>query len=120
MGYQKGGTNGFSIYNILISGPYVNGVSITYGNPRKHICTYTIGQSGQGNNNDNNCPCASFPGSLPPSFVHENYYNCECGAMFNADGYFTDDPVWDGEGCSSDNSCCSEPNLVLLPDTIDC
>ena len=24
--------------------------------------------------------------------------------------YFIDDPVWDGEGCSVDNSCCSEPN----------
>ena len=40
--------------------------------------------------------------------------------MFNADGYFIDDPVWDGKGCSSDNSCCSEPSLVLLPDNIDC
>ena len=25
--------------------------------------------------------------------------------------YFTDDPVWDGEGCSNDNNCCSDPNL---------
>ena len=31
--------------------------------------------------------------------------------MFTADGYFVDDPVWDGDGCSSDNNCCSEPSL---------
>ena len=70
------------LYTIIISisGPYLDGVSVTYGNPRKHIWTYTIGWSDQGNNNNNNCPCASFPASLPPSFVHENYY-CESGAM---------------------------------------
>ena len=33
------------------------------------------------------------------------------GTMFNAEGYFTDDPVWDGVGCSGDNSCCSESSL---------
>ena len=24
---------------------------------------------------------------------------------------YTDDPVWDGDGCSNGNSCCSEPSL---------
>ena len=31
--------------------------------------------------------------------------------MFYTDGYHTDDPVWDGEGCSSNNNCCSEPSM---------
>ena len=25
--------------------------------------------------------------------------------------YYNNDHVWDGEGCSVDNSCCSEPSL---------
>ena len=24
---------------------------------------------------------------------------------------YIDDPVWDGKGCSSENNCCSDPNL---------
>ena len=36
---------------------------------------------------------------------------CESGTMFNAGGYLTDDPVWHGDGCSSGNSCCSEPSM---------
>ena len=46
VGYQKGSTDGFSSVKLnsrSISGPYVDGVSITYGTPRKHIWTYAIG-----------------------------------------------------------------------------
>ena len=25
--------------------------------------------------------------------------------------YYTSDSVWDGTGCSSENSCCAQPNL---------
>ena len=59
-----------------------------------------------------NCPCPQFPGSLPPSFVHNNYY-CESGSTVrpNVANYYPNDPVWDGQGCSSNDSCCSEPNL---------
>ena len=57
-----------------------------------------------------NCPCSKFPGALPPSFVHDNYY-CQSGAMLRGSGVETENLVWDGEGCSNDNSCCSDPNL---------
>ena len=29
----------------------------------------------------------------------------------NDNNYYVDDPLWDSEGCSIDNSCCSEPSL---------
>ena len=45
-------------------------------------------------------------------FMHENYY-CESGSYSKPGwgNYFTNDTVWDGEGCSNENGCCAEPNL---------
>jgi len=110
IGYQKGRTNAFQATSKSIDDPYVDGISITYGTPRKHIWTYAVGHDEVGSSSC--CPCTKSGGPLPPSFVHENYY-CESGS-YNTPStkeYFTSDPVWDGEGCPSKNSCCSEPNL---------
>ena len=119
VGIQKGTTDGFASSHYSsqsINGPYVDGVSITYGTPRKHIWTYGIGYSDKANRLPDypvNCPCSQYSGRLPPSFVHDNYY-CESGSLNNGlsqGTYHTADPVWDGKECSSENSCCSEPNL---------
>ena len=119
VGYQKGSTDGFAAFGFpirSINGPYVDGISITYGNPRKHIWTYGIGHtdSDSVNGEQYNCPCSHIPGPLPPIFVHDNYY-CESGRLVTPDeavsDVFINDPVWDGKGCSSDNGCCSEPSL---------
>ena len=108
VGYQRSYTDGFgpSSSDESLSSPYVDGVSITYGNPRKHIWTYAIGRSDT-SSTQANCPCSKYPGTLPPSFVRDHYY-CESGTLYSANGYFTDDPVWDGDGCSTDNNCCSD------------
>ena len=116
VGYQRGSDDGFAALHTTpsINNPYVDGVSITYGNPRKHLWTYAIGQSE--NNNPQlpvNCPCSEFPGRSPPSFVHDNYY-CESGSLQRNRAVldvFIDDPVWDGEVCSPTNNCCSDPSL---------
>ena len=110
VGYQQSSTDGFQTSVKSINGPYVDGVSITYGNPRKHIWTYGIGHtSDQDPAAPFNCPCSQFPGPLP-SFVQDIYY-CESGTTQASSGLFTGDPVWDGEVCSSQNNCCSEPSL---------
>ena len=95
-----------------INGPYVDGISITYGTPRRHIWSYGIGFSDKHDHTNINCPCSEFPGRLSPSFVHEHYY-CESGNLLNTpvSNVFIDDPMWDGENCSSGNNCCSEPSL---------
>ena len=31
--------------------------------------------------------------------------------MIGTSNVSTDDPVWDGDGCSYESSCCSEPNM---------
>ena len=48
VGYQKSSTDGFADFHFSkrsINGPYVDGVSITYGTPRKHVRTYASGNS---------------------------------------------------------------------------
>ena len=117
IGYQRSQTDGFAARNFpsqSIDGPYVDGISITYGStPRKHVWTYAIGHTDRGNIiPTSNCPCSEFPGTPPPSFVHENYY-CESGYIDNAavSAIRLDDPVWDGDGCFPQNSCCSDPSL---------
>ena len=118
LGYQSSSTDGFAAFhfsNRSINGPYVDGISITYGTPRKHIWTYAMGNTDRANHLPqfpSNCPCSPFPGRLPPSFVHDNYY-CESGTDISRSDakVCTKDLLWDGKDCSIDNSCCSEPSL---------
>ena len=110
-GYQKGTPDGSLSNNI--NGVYADGLSITHGTPRQHIWTYIAGHSDYGNfHTGSHCPCALVPGRSPPSFVGTNYY-CESGSNNTNDinMYYLSDPLWDGDGCSSGNTCCSNINL---------
>jgi len=116
-GYQKGWSNAFwgsTGARQTIDGYYVDGLSITHGNPRQHIWTFANGlfdgQPTTSNWHLYNCPCA--PGSIyfSPSFVGTDYY-CESGAndnIRNGSAYYFNDPLWDGSGCISSN-CCNNP-----------
>ena len=93
----------------MVDSSYVDGISVTLGSTRKHVWTYAIGLSDDSSfNNQSNCPCAMHPGRSPPAFVDSHYY-CESG---NTGGYVhsqyhTEDPLWDGSRCSSNNNCCA-------------
>ena len=107
-GYQKGSPEAFHT-KLSIDTYYVEGLSITHGNPRQHIQTYAVGLTDNGTNYlDWNCPCAAIPGEAPPSFVGSNYY-CESGTGSSVinNAYYLSDPLWDGAGCSASNTCCS-------------
>ena len=81
-----------------LDGVYVDGISITSGNPRKHVWTYAVGWSDNRNIHVyGNCPCAKTPGLNPPAYVGNHYY-CESGNI--------NDTLWDGVGCPPENSCC--------------
>ena len=105
IGYQVGHTDAFHSSSSIDS-PYVEGVSITYGSPRMHIWTLAADLSETG---DSSCPCDSGSTNSPPSFVGNNYY-CESG---NPDPtsidfhLYANDPLWDGQLCSYEGSCCS-------------
>ena len=111
-GYQKDSADAFGqIISSSIDNGYVDGISITAGRPRKHVWTYAIGLSDDGTYNGDgqyNCPCAKNPGKSPPAFVGSHYY-CESGttAATTINPYYTNDPLWDGKGCTTFNSCCT-------------
>jgi len=111
IGYQKGSDDGFERGG-QIDWVYLDGVSITYGKPRKHLWSLAIGASSEKNYPNSICPCAMYPGVGPPSFVRDHYY-CDSGnrGLMSVGTYYIDNPVWDGEGCSSDYSCCAQAGM---------
>ena len=109
VGYQKGTPSAFDSQRSSLDSNYVEGVSITMGSPRKHVWTYAVGLSDDGNYPSWNCPCATIPGRSPPAVVGDDYY-CESGDVggYDFNAYYLTDPLWDGDGCSSTNGCCSQ------------
>jgi len=114
-GYTLGTATGYQPekYSASINGPYVDGISITTGYPRKHIWTYAVGLSEDYRYNYTiggyNCPCAAVPGPQPPSFVQDHYY-CESAIVgrYTRGKHYTDDLLWDGLLCTEDNNCCAQ------------
>ena len=113
-GYQIGDTESF-IYSSgrSINTYYVDGISVTRGAPRQHVWTFAAGLEDQQGAYGGTCPCVtgSTVGSRIPLFVGQNYF-CESGitqypggtnGVFYPDG----DPLWDGQGCGSNSTCCT-------------
>ena len=97
-----------------INSYYVDGVSITRGSPRQHIWTFMAGVSAS-YYDPGNCPCNTPPGSTQDiqSFIGNDYF-CESGNPANGWTYklYTDDPLWDGQGCGlQEGNCCEAPGL---------
>ena len=112
-GYQKGSPDAFNPWSSFpsLDNGYVDGISVTVGNPRNHVWTYAAGLSDDYNYDVHNCPCARYRGRTPPSFVGDHYY-CESGntGQLNISQYHTEDPLWDGAGCLVNNNCCTNIN----------
>ena len=111
--YQKGNPNGFQANNPSVNNPYVDGISITIGSPRKHVWTYAVGLSDDyDHGGSHNCPCAVYPGPSPPAFVGNDYY-CESGDVGTNDHtqYYLTDALWDGAGCTAGNGCCAQISM---------
>ncbi len=111
IGYQIETTNAFASKIDNISSYYVDGVSLTHGSPRQHIWTFAAARDVFAENNlDSKCPCIVNNGeSIPPSFVGNDYF-CDTARSSNIvppDFFFSENPLWDGEGCVSPNTCCS-------------
>ena len=111
-GYQKGSHAGFyaNYASHSIDAAYLDGVSITVDNPRKHIWSYAVGHSKTYDQKPykTNCPCAKYPGTNPPIFVKDHYY-CESGShgLASISSFYGSDPLWDGRGCPAGDDCCS-------------
>ena len=112
IGYQYRHTDALFACVEAIDQIYVDGLSITYGSPRQHVWTYAAGLGiqplGGGRYNRSNCPCSSYPGDSPPSFLGNNWY-CESGNPNSTipweSIFFSNDRLWDGMKC--EGTCCS-------------
>ena len=115
LAYQRGSPDAFNPFiegrQTTIDSVYVEGVSLTHGpaGSRQHIWTFAAAPSEESSNPSILCPCitSSWPYQLP-AFIGSNYF-CETGnpsSLIDTTTFYPDDPLWDGEGCSSKSMCC--------------
>ena len=102
VGYQFGSVDTFA--GRPIDSYYLDGVSITRGMPRDHVWSFAA------ENRDNiKCPCSTT--RTAPSFVGDDYF-CESGNAGStfSNVFYPNDPLWDGQGCGSNPTCCMYNN----------
>ena len=106
----------YNSYN-SIDQAYVFGVSLTHGqNPRKHIWTFAGAADDTSSYPTYKCPCINRYMSTStiriPSFIGSDYF-CDTRNSYSSynQGLYPNDPLWDGNGCGSSNTCCSVSNL---------
>ncbi len=97
--------------SLSIDSNYVDGKSLTYGRPRKHIWTFAASLDEVGTYPQYHCPCTNInlasSASTPPAFVGNDYF-CDTGSQGRYQHIFYDgDPLWDGAGCGPLNTCCT-------------
>ena len=116
--YQWGHTGAFWNYHqgtvTTIDDVYVEGVSVTHSSPQEHIWTFAAGAAEGSPSRDWVCPCDTSHIIHVPPFVGNDYF-CESGVNEPWDGsrhrtLHSNDPLWDGENCLSNSTCCSLHN----------
>jgi hypothetical protein len=114
--YQYGSTDSFGNSgrgsNPSINTYYVDGISLTLGNPRRHLWTFAAALDEVGTHSSQyNCPCTKTTDARrapqPPAFVGNDYF---CSINRFQTIFYADDPLWDGAGCGPLNKCCSFNN----------
>uniref|UniRef100_A0A1X7TCT7 Fibrinogen C-terminal domain-containing protein n=1 Tax=Amphimedon queenslandica TaxID=400682 RepID=A0A1X7TCT7_AMPQE len=108
-GYQYGSPDAVRPGNTNIDSPYVDGISITCGSPRKHVWTLMAGSS----DSDGVCPCSTSSNVQVQSFIGDDYF-CESGnnASSASATLYTSDPLWDGQDCGgSEGPCCNATGI---------
>ena len=95
--------------NYNLGNNYVDGVSVTYGQggQRRHIWTF-VGAKGE-YYQTNVCTCTTPNAVIPasPPWVGTDYF-CETGMTTPQESvFYSQDPLWDGQGCGPTSTCCS-------------
>lgn len=127
--YQYGTTDAFHVSIISsrarsIEQEYFGGVSLTHGRvgSRQHIWSFAAAISERTTDSyyDRNrfsqkCSCIHPTQTWPyttPSFVGNDYF-CDTGNLgpgWSYSTYYTNNPMWDGEGCGPTSGCCQFNN----------
>ena len=119
IGYQYYSMDAFSSFyqdqSRTIDNIYVDGVSLTHGHsPRQHIWTFANALEEIGSYGDHNvCPCTETHSpytGVVPQFIGNDYF-CATGSRYRFQNqWYTEDPLWDGEGCGGSSTCCEFNN----------
>ena len=114
IGYQQKSPDAFYPYNhrsqTSINSYYVDGISITHGQPRKHIWTFAGALHEHNSRWQHVCLCTNTRNTqhaTVPSFVGHDYFCDTTSENHFQYIFYPDDPLWDGEGCGKYNTCCS-------------
>ena len=86
---------------------YVDGVSLTFGSPRKHIWSFTAASR----ESDTRCPCSL--GAQSANLFIGNDYFCESGNSGSfAQRRLYPEPLWDGQECRvREAPCCNAAGI---------
>ena len=120
--YQDGAPDAFASYqtnpdSMTIDDNYIDGISLTHGHsPRKHIWTFAAAIDEYPRiETDSTCPCtqvypdSSLANPVPP-FVGEDYF-CDTASRYLYEiKFYSNDPLWDGQGCGGTSTCCEFNN----------
>ena len=115
IGYQQKTPDAFQPYyynrGLTIDDGYVDGVSLTHGrNPRKHIWTFAVALHEVSAYPQLNCPCTNIHDTTTaviPPYIGRDYF-CDTASEHHFQyKFYPDDPLWDGQGCGSLNTCCT-------------
>ena len=118
VGYQQKTPDAFLDINrpgATLEDSYLDGVSVTHGlaGSRQHIWSFAAGVN-KVQDIINTCPCVvpnMVNSQVIPTFVEGNYFCESANPLPTISGnFFPDDPLWDGEGCSSSSTCCQLNN----------
>ena len=125
LAYQEGEPDAFKPYAtafnrsrltgsrlLTLEDQYLDGVSVTYGQrPRQHVWSFVAAQDEAPSTPSYRvCPCTQadqiFNSQVPP-FIGNEYF-CETGSRNTVEEkFYVDDPLWDGQGCGENSTCCS-------------
>ena len=110
--YQFGQVDNF--VSTDINSAYVDGVSLTRGSPRQHIWTFAAANDG-----NSICDCRDRATSPRPESVGEDFF-CDTGNLSSSRDhiFYADNRLWDGDGCSTGNTCCSNNNPPYFNKTL--
>ena len=115
IGYQFASPDAFH-HHVNSNSIDLDGINITHGINHSHIWSYVAGHMTT-SQHESNCPCFNDDGqgTDPPSSVGDNYY-CESGnPNYHTATLYTDDPLWDGQQCEGEGTCCTGTGINSPP-----
>ena len=97
---------------------YMDGVSVTYGSPMRHLWTYTA--SFDNASAIYHCPCSPEPGPQPPSFVGSHYYCADNGHAWRRWTFTPANHAWSNTSqCTAGGTCCDNTDMPWFHRQLD-